>query len=232
VTVVALVDDHRLFTSALAVALEYEGFEVAVPALVPAGELRARLVDLTPSVVVLDLDLASAGNGDCLVAPLAIAGASVLIVSAIDDEARIGRCLELGAIGWLPKTTDLDDLVAAVEAAAEGRSVLLAEERSRLVLLWHQSQPEGATPSGLEQLTRREANVLAQLMQGRAVAQIAVSSWVSEPTVRTQVRSILSKLNVRSQLQAVAVASRNGWVPPSLRNGDVQRPHHATRVYG
>ena len=66
----------------------------------------------------------------------------------------------------------------------------------------------------LEQLTNRERVVLGHLMKGRAVRQIAGLSTVSEATVRTQVKSILAKLEVSSQLAAVGMAHEIGWRAP------------------
>jgi two-component system nitrate/nitrite response regulator NarL len=209
--VIALVDNQRLFTSAVAIPLRGRGFDVVEPAVAPASELETTLDKAAPAVVALDLDLGCAGPGDALVGPLTERGAAVLVVSAISDDARIGSCLVRGAVGWVPKTADVDELVGAVEAAAEGRAVLCASERSRLVEAWRRSQPERALPSGLDKLSPREAFVLGELVGGRSVAEIARDSWVAETTVRSQVRSILAKLNVRSQLQAVALASREGW---------------------
>ena len=68
----------------------------------------------------------------------------------------------------------------------------------------------------LDLLTTREREVLAHLMLGRTVREIAARSVVSEATVRTQVKSILAKLEVTSQLAAVGLAHHVGWRPPSL----------------
>ena len=63
-------------------------------------------------------------------------------------------------------------------------------------------------------MTRREAEVLGQLMAGKQVTEIARARFVSESTIRTQVKSILSKLQVSSQLTAVGLAHRIDWTPP------------------
>jgi two-component system nitrate/nitrite response regulator NarL len=62
-----------------------------------------------------------------------------------------------------------------------------------------------------ERLTRREEEVLSALMRGAKARDICVQSFVSMPTVRSQIRSILTKLGVTSQLAAVALAYQNGW---------------------
>jgi two-component system, NarL family, nitrate/nitrite response regulator NarL len=219
VTVVAVVDDHRLFAAALGVALGARGLSVYEPPLATLGEVRARLLERRPDVLLLDLDLGESGDGEVLVEPVAACGTAVLVVSATRDEASIGRCLELGAVGWLPKSAPLEDLCGAVAAVARGEPVLDAAERRRLVDVWHRRR--GAVPetSYIERLTPMESQVLARMMDGRSVEQIAASRFVSEATVRSQVRAILVKLNVRSQLQAVALASRARWRPPA--NDDV-----------
>jgi two-component system nitrate/nitrite response regulator NarL len=69
----------------------------------------------------------------------------------------------------------------------------------------------------MESLSRREREILGHLMRGATVAEIAANGVVSEATVRTQVKSILIKLEVSSQLAAIAVARRAGWQPNPLR---------------
>jgi DNA-binding NarL/FixJ family response regulator len=89
------------------------------------------------------------------------------------------------------------------------------EERDELVSEWARMREElQDVRERLEQLTNRESVVLGHLMKGRAVRQIAGLSTVSEATVRTQVKSILAKLEVSSQLAAVGMAHEIGWQAP------------------
>jgi two-component system, NarL family, nitrate/nitrite response regulator NarL len=74
-----------------------------------------------------------------------------------------------------------------------------------------------------ERLSPREQEVLFALMKGKTARDICEQDYVSMPTVRSQIHSILSKLGVRTQLAAVVVAYRNGWVPESMRPTD-ERP--------
>jgi DNA-binding NarL/FixJ family response regulator len=91
-------------------------------------------------------------------------------------------------------------------------------ERDGLIELWRtQRRSREEVVERLRSLTRREQEVLTQLMLGRPVAEIAALSVVSEATVRSQVKSILAKLEVSSQLRAVGMAHQVGWQPaPSL----------------
>jgi DNA-binding NarL/FixJ family response regulator len=74
---------------------------------------------------------------------------------------------------------------------------------------------------GFDRLTRREEEVLSSLMRGAKAREICAQSFVSMPTVRSQIRSILTKLGVTSQLAAVALAYQNGWSGRVDRSRDV-----------
>jgi DNA-binding NarL/FixJ family response regulator len=91
------------------------------------------------------------------------------------------------------------------------------EEREELLLTWSNERADLVElEARLDLLTVREREVLAHLMRGHTVREIATVGVVSEATVRTQVKSILAKLDVTSQLAAVGLAHRVGWRPPLL----------------
>ena len=211
-TVIAVIDDHQLLRASLAAALEAEGYEVVSPALTEVGEVAEMLDKLQPAVALLDLDLGPFGSGEELLPALQEMGARVLIVSGQSDDAVVGRCLEAGAHGSVPKTASIDELLEAVMKTAAGQPVLSVQERERLLDAWRERKnavSEAMEP--FESLTKREADVLCGLMAGKSVERIARDSYVSVATVRTQVRAVLLKLGVSSQLEAVAKANQAGW---------------------
>lgn len=209
---VALVEDHDLLATTLGIALEIEGMEVLRARLDGRGELRAQLSTFRPHVALIDLDLGPLGDGGQLIPDLVADGVRVIVVSGTTDDADLGRCLAFGAIGCVPKRCGLHELIAAVEGAAVGQSNLSPRRRTDLIAIWQtQKASREDGEERLRQLTPREAEILARLMDGMTVERIAVESVVSAGTVRTQVKSILAKLGVNSQLQAVALASRAGW---------------------
>ncbi|MDE3204930.1 MAG: response regulator transcription factor [Acidobacteriota bacterium] len=213
---VVILEDHRLLGAALAAALEVAGFVVDTPELTDPDRVLSALKADPPQVALLDLDLGSFGSGEALLEGLVTMGARVLVVSGTTDEAVVGRCLAAGAWGWVPKSEALDDLVAAIESAAVGRRQVGDAERDRLVGVWRaerESAERALAP--FARLSRREGEVLGYLAEGKSVERIAAESFVSETTVRTQVRAILTKLGVNSQLEAVAAAARAGWRPPA-----------------
>ncbi len=117
-----------------------------------------------------------------------------------------------GARKTLSKTGPLNDIFATVRRISQGLPVMTREEREELLELWQRTRrQQAAQRARLDRLTRREQEVLAHLMAGRPVREIAKHSVVSEATVRTQVKSVLAKLEVSSQLAAVGIAHELGW---------------------
>src|SRR6478752_8661404 len=218
---ILIVEDHVLFAESLDLALSVEGYDVRrvdVPEDgASTGALLTTLVRLRPRIVLLDLDLGRFGDGVRLIAPLAKAGINVVVVTASSDRGRWGEAIRYGARTVLSKAQPLSNILATVRRINEGLPVLTHEEREDLLRTWHQQRSElQELLTRLSLLTARESQVLGRLMQGRTVHDIAVLSVVSEATVRTQVKSILAKLEVSSQLAAVGLAHQVGWHPPAL----------------
>ena len=213
-THVLIVDDHALLAHSLAMALRSEGAAVTVAEVTTAEAALQAAADAAPDVVLLDLDL-GAFVGDDLVAPLAAGGAHVIVVSGTNDRLRLAQCVERGASGLLPKSTPFDALLAAVRDAAMLQSLLGPQERTALLAeLRSERAARRERLARFDRLTPREQQVLAALVAGKGVETIRVEWHVSEATVRTQIRGVLTKLGVRSQLAAVAEAHRAGWHPP------------------
>lgn len=218
---ILIIEDHVLFAESLELALTVEGYDVRrIP--VPDDErapaaLTAQVLRLKPRIVLLDLDLGGFGDGIRLIGPLARSGANVVVVTASLDRSRWGEAIRHGARKVLPKSRPLNEVLAAVRRINQGLPVMSREEREDLLAYWHHAHAEQRDlQTRFEPLTVRERQVLGHLMQGHTVRDIAVTSVVSEATVRTQVKSILAKLEVSSQLAAVGLAHRIGWHPPAL----------------
>lgn len=211
---VLVVDDQRLLADALCLALGRAGLEPDLAPVTGRDELVARVRADPPTLVLLDLDLGSAlGDGTDLVAPCVAAGSRVLVVTGTTDEVWIAAALEKGACAAVDKATPFHDLLEVVLSAARGDTVLAPAERQRLLtqLRSHRAaRRQELAP--FESLTPREQQVLRALSAGLTVPRIAEAWVVSQATVRSQVHAVLCKLSVRSQLEAVAEASRVGWV--------------------
>jgi len=213
---VLIVEDHELLAQSLGVALQAEGLEVEVADLRGEGSVLEQARALAPHTVLLDLDLGSHREaGEALVPGLVGMGARVVVVSGSTEVLRLGTCLELGASAVLSKSRSFDDVLSAVRSAASGDEVMTYADRQDLLAAMRRSRAaQRARLEPFERLTPREGQVLGLLMQGQPAEAIAQRFVVSEATVRTQIRGVLTKLGVSSQLAAVAEAHRVGWVPP------------------
>lgn len=210
----AVIDDHRLLGAALAAALGAMGFDVTSPALDSADDVLGEMSERRPAVALVDLDLGAMGPGEELIAPLRELGARVVVLSGTTDQLRLAGCICLGAEGFLPKTIPLDRLMSAVVAVAAGEPLIGLPERERLRRLAEEGRARSrSSGAAFKNLSRSEAEVLSDLVDGKAVRRIAAERFRSEATVRSQVRGILMKLGATSQLEAVAMARQADWSP-------------------
>jgi two-component system nitrate/nitrite response regulator NarL len=213
VTRVLIVEDHTLLAQSLSLALRAEGFAVEIAALTDRAQLLAEVSADAPALVLLDLELGELGDGTELVAPLVAAGSRVLVVTGAVDRCRVAATVEAGAVGFVNKSAPFDVLLELVMRAAAGDAVLDPAERADLLTELRRRRAEQARLTApLQRLSERERHVLVGLGEGKSVDTIARESFVSEATVRTQVRAVLTKLDVSSQLAAVAKARRAGWL--------------------
>ena len=220
---VLVVEDHALFAETLAITLRLEGYDVRRPTLTRELDLLALAERLRPRVALVDLDLGEYGDGTRLIAPLTRDGTDVVVVTASVDRAEWGGCLHWGARAVLCKNAPLETMTATVRRLFLGLPVLSRIERDALLEEWRRGrQADEMLRSRFSRLTHRERQVLGDLVDGHSVHDIAASDVVSEATVRTQVKSILAKLEVSSQLAAVGLAHRVDWYGG-------RRPH-VTRV--
>jgi DNA-binding NarL/FixJ family response regulator len=129
----------------------------------------------------------------------------VVALTSVLEDASVTGAIKAGAIGYLLKTIDADELCEAIKAAAAGKVQLAPEAAARLMR-------EVRAPESPEALTERETEVLKLIAHGKANKQIARELSIDESTIKSHVHSILSKLNVKSRTQAALHAVHVGLV--------------------
>ncbi|HEV8225039.1 MAG TPA: response regulator transcription factor [Rubrobacteraceae bacterium] len=205
-TRVLITDDHGVVRQGLRMFLSLEpDFEVVGEAS-NGEEALAMARDLGPDVVLMDL-LMPVMDGISATEKIRaeLPDVEVIALTSVLEDASVTGAVRAGAIGYLLKDTDSEELSRAIKAAAEGRVHLAPEAAARLMR-------EVRAPDSPEALTDREAEVLRLLAHGKANKQIASSLYVSEKTVKAHVSSILMKLGVQSRTQAALYAVRAGLV--------------------
>lgn len=206
---VLVVDDHALVAQSLTLALCARGFEAVRAPRVETASVLALAWEMKPVLVLLDLDLGDGLDGARLIPDLTAMGSRVLVLTGSTDEFLVATAVVAGATGWLSKTVPFEELLATAETAADGQAVLDEVGRRRLVEHYREGCAERAElHARLGALSRRERAVLHRLADGQQADAIARDLYVSINTVRTQIRSILTKLDVTSQLAAAAMARR------------------------
>jgi two-component system nitrate/nitrite response regulator NarL len=212
---VLIVEDHVLLAESLAVALRLRDFDevdvVDVAGLDDAAIL-ARVEGAAPDVVLVDLHLGDDRLSLPLIAPIIERGPVVLVLTASADRVLLARCLEAGAVGVFGKAQAFDDLATGLVDAMLGRATMHPAARDELLAELDEHRRRADHLDRLfAQLTERERDVFAAIIDGRNADEIAARQFVSVATVRSHIRSILEKLGVNSQLAAVALARRTGW---------------------
>lgn len=209
---ILIVEDHPLVAEGLAAALASQGAEVAVASVPLEREILHQAEQLRPNLVLLDLRLGGELESSIgLIDPLRTRGASVLMLTGVDEVSALAECVEAGALGILSKRADFCELIDAVGRALLGDTTHFERQRRELLTALRElrsSQHLRLAP--LRTLTPRETEVLSGLVDGHSAEELASLMYVSVATVRSQIRSILRKLGVNSQLAAVAVAHRAG----------------------
>jgi DNA-binding NarL/FixJ family response regulator len=203
---ILVVDDHSVVRQGLKMFLGLDPeLEVVGEAEDGADAIR-KCHALSPDVVLMDMLMPVM---DGIAATAAIRREMpdtevIALTSVLEDEAVIGA-VKAGAIGYLLKDTQADELRRAIKAAAEGQVQLSPAAAARLMR--EVRTPEAPTTDAL---TERENEVLKLLAQGKANKEIARELVIGEKTVKTHVSNILSKLGVQSRTQAALYAAQNG----------------------
>lgn len=200
---VVLVDDHAVIRAGLAQLFAgTDDIEVVGEAAdgAQAIEVATRLV---PDVVLMDLQMPGT-DGVAATRQIKQSGlpVDVLVLTSYSDNERILGALDAGAVGYLLKDADPDDVIAGVRAVARGESPMHPKAARALL---------GALPtSGRAQLTARELEVLGLVREGLANKQIARQLEISERTVKAHLTSAFARIGVSDRTQAALWAERNG----------------------
>ena len=210
---ILIADDHSVVRQGLRMFLSLDPELEVIGEARDGAEALLRAHELHPDVVLIDL-LMPVMDGIAAIGAIRreLPDIEVIALTSVLDDSSVIGAVRAGAIGYLLKDTEADDLCRAIKAAAAGQVQLSPKAAARLMR-------EVRAPDSPEALTEREVDVLRLLAQGQANKQIALNLRIGEKTVKTHVSNILAKLGVPSRTQAALYAVRIGLVSADQLSG-------------
>ena len=216
---VLVAEDQKVVRDGLVLLLGMlPGIEVA-GAAVDGDDAVRRALELAPDVVLMDLHMPGCDGVEATRRlTRARPGVHIVVLTSYSDDESVLAALRAGARGFLTKDAGATDILQAVLAVTEGKALLDPGIQRRLVeaILGGEmperrsagAPPDSAGPGG--GLTRREAEVLAEIAAGLSNGEIAAKLFISDTTVKTHVNHLLVKTGMRDRAQLVAYAYRLG----------------------
>ena len=208
---VLLVDDHQVVRMGLKAYFDTLP-DIQVVAEAGSGAEAVQLASqFVPDVVLMDLLLPGM---DGVEATRAVKKASprsqVIVLTSYHEDEHIFPAIRAGALSYVLKDIDPDDLAEAIRRANHGEAVLNPRVAARLVQELHSSAGERLNP--FRELTARELDVLRQIANGKNNREIAEALVISEKTVKSHITNILNKLHLADRTQAAVYAWQEGIV--------------------
>lgn len=206
---VLLVDDQSLIRQGLRALLELDA-QLEVVGEAENGQAAINLVEqLQPDVILMDIrmpimDGVAATREICKKFPQI----KVLVLTTFDDDEYVTAAMNHGATGYLLKDTPSEELAIAIRAVHKGYTQLAPGIVKKLLNPPTQIQ---SPPPALDELTKREMEVLRLIASGASNREIAQKLFISEGTVKNHVTNILNRLNLRDRTQAAIYA--NSFLP-------------------
>jgi DNA-binding NarL/FixJ family response regulator len=204
---VVIADDHEVVRRGISALIEGEPDLRLLGVAATGADALALVAATSPQVILLDIQMPDM-DGIAAAAQLRAAQPAlvILMLTSYSDDARIYAALRAGASGYLLKEMSGDALLGAIRAGARGEPQLHPKVAQRLM---DRVMPP-ADP--LAQLSPREYDILRWIARGLSNKEIAAATDLTEQTVKTYVREILSKLDVADRTQAALMAVRYGVV--------------------
>jgi DNA-binding NarL/FixJ family response regulator len=210
-----IVDDHRLMLDALTTWLGAEADDVSVEIAVTSWDSLLADPRFPVDVVLLDLDLGDGVPAPAKIVRLAAAGVAVVVVSTFADPRRVRECLAAGALGFVPKAEDADEIPRAIRAAAAGEGYVSPALAALLVA--GDEDPLAEPPPSLSQQERR---ALVLYASGLPLKSVAEHLDISTETAKTYLGRVREKYAQAGREARTKIALHRRAVEDGLLSAD------------
>ncbi|MGQ0703116.1 MAG: response regulator [Gemmatimonadales bacterium] len=208
---VLLADDHPLVRSGIRRVLEAQPRFEIVGEAADGGEALAKIRELWPDVLILDLAMPGKDGLEVLRHAKTIRPSLKIVVLTMHANPEyVGRAIQLGADGYLLKESAVPELLSAIEAVLAGQAFHSPRVQAELAGLVRNSAPSPLR--AIDRLTEREREVLCQIAAGRSTKEVAAQLGIGRRTVETHRSNLMRKLGLHSVALLTQFAIREGLV--------------------
>lgn len=210
-TTMLIVDDHAIVRRGLHALFTFQS-DCQVVGEADSGEAAIHLAaELVPDIILMDLMMPGLDGVQAIRRVKEVSPRSqVIVLTSFHEDVHIFPALHAGALSYVLKDVDPEELVETVRRAVRGESVLHPQVAARVLQELRQSKQPSTNP--FAQLSEREQDVLRLIADGRSNAEIATRLVISEKTVKGHVSNILSKLHLLDRTQAAVFAWQQGFI--------------------
>ena len=210
---IIIVDDHKMFRDGIRALLEKEKNIEVVADAKDANELLNILKNITPDVILMDIDMGETNGIDATAeVKRSYPEINILALSMHGEHNYILKMLEAGATGYILKNAGKEEMLTAIISVASGDSYFSREVSSRLIEYLNKPQISIKNTDKEIPLTNREIEILKLIAQEYSNPEIAEELFISIRTVDTHRRNLIEKLGVKNTAGLVKFAIRKGLV--------------------
>jgi DNA-binding NarL/FixJ family response regulator len=204
---IVVADDHPIYRDGVVTSLEETGEFRVVGTASSAQEAILVADQKRPDIALLDLSMP--GGGLSAVKAIALAGSAkyVAMLTVSEEGEDVAEALKFGAVGYILKGVSASELRKVLKSVAQGESHVSPSLAAK-VLTFMSQKPQAEPASPLEDLTKREEDILRLVAKGQSNKEVANALAIQEKTVKHYMTLILGKLHARNRVEAALIAHK------------------------
>lgn len=215
---VLIADDHHLFIRGIESILSEDDSLHVIGKAANGKEAYEMARQLKPDVILLDVNMPVINGLQALKMIIEeMPDVKVLMLTVNDNDNQLFEALKSGAKGYLLKDLLPNELLTFIHMVYRGESIISGQMASKIIENMKRPNNTGSPQTNfavgkMDVLTKREKEILTQVMKGLTNREIASALFISENTVKNHLRNIMEKLHMNNRVQAATYALQEGWL--------------------